>query len=161
MEPGINAATTADRVRERSPSAANKLIDRETEGRVLRFATKDKEEITRRIDELEREWDMERVLESNASVLMLAGLGAFAISGSKKWLIVPGVVLPFFMQHALQGWCPPVPAFRKIGVRTQQEIEREKYALKVLRGDFDALGKSDDPTSRVEKALEAVRASRP
>ncbi len=37
---------------------------------------------------------------------------------------------------AVQEWCPPVPVFRRLGVRTCQEIDEEKYALKILRGDF-------------------------
>lgn len=126
----------ADRVREHSSDAATAKIDRETEGRVLRCAAEGAEAIERRLAELDREWDMERVLQANASALVLAGTG-LAAAHSKKWAILPGFVLSFFMQHAVQGWCPPVPMFRRLGVRTQQEIERERYALKLLRGDFD------------------------
>jgi hypothetical protein len=45
-----------------------------------------------------------------------------------------------------------------LGVRTQWEIERERYALKALRGDFDdvpADGNSPTP-ERVRAALAAV-----
>jgi hypothetical protein len=63
------------------------------------------------------------------------------------------------MQHALQGWCPPLPLLRRLGVRTQQEIERERYALKALRGDFDAVpGTSAPVPERVRAALAAVDA---
>ena len=31
-----------------------------------------------------------------------------------------------------------VPLFRRLGIRTRQEIDAEKYALKAIRGDFDA-----------------------
>jgi len=48
------------------------------------------------------------------------------------------LVFGFFFQHATQGWCPPIPVFRRMGVRTRREINRERYALKALRGDFDA-----------------------
>ena len=44
------------------------------------------------------------------------------------------------LQHALQGWCPPLPLFRRLGFRTQEEIARERYALKGMRGDFAGLG---------------------
>lgn len=73
---------------------------------------------------------------TNASILALAGtmLGAAL---DRKFLIVPATVLSFFFQHAVQGWCPPVPVFRRTGIRTRQEINREKHALKALRGDFD------------------------
>jgi hypothetical protein len=36
------------------------------------------------------------------------------------------------LQHALQGWCPPVPVLRRLGYRTQPEIEEERCALRAL-----------------------------
>jgi hypothetical protein len=45
---------------------------------------------------------------------------------------LPGVVLSFLLQHALQGWCPPLPILRRMGVRTRGEIDQEKYELKAL-----------------------------
>jgi hypothetical protein len=32
----------------------------------------------------------------------------------------------FLLQHALQGWCPPVPLLRQLGFRTSYEIEEER-----------------------------------
>lgn len=125
-----------DRVRRNSAAEANRLIDRETEGRVQRAAAEGVSGINRRLAELDREWDIERLLQANASTLSLVGVGLAATSG-KKWAILPGVVFSFLFQHAVQGWCPPLPVFRRIGIRTRQEIERERYALKVLRGDFN------------------------
>ena len=69
------------------------------------------------------------MLEVNASTLALSGL-ALGVTVNKKWLVVPGVVLSFLLQHGLQGWCPPLPILRRLGVRTRGEIDREKYALK-------------------------------
>lgn len=69
-------------------------------------------------------------------IVALIGL-ALGIIVSKWWFIFPTVVLLFFLQHAIQGWCPPLPIFRKLGYRTKEEINKEKYALKLLRGDFD------------------------
>ena len=62
------------------------------------------------------------------------------------------------LQHALQGWCPPLPVFRRWGVRTAREIEEERYALKALRGDFRAVpAETEEVTSeRVAAALEAA-----
>ena len=42
----------------------------------------------------------------------------------------------WYLRSVLQGWCPPVPVLRRLGVRTQGEIDEEKAALKALRGDF-------------------------
>jgi hypothetical protein len=146
-----------DHVRESTSESVNEQLDREMRYRVRYYAECGEEEISQKIDELEREWDIERVLETNASALALTGV-VLAATGSKKWLIVPGVVLSFLMQHAIQGWCPPVPLFRRLGIRTRKEIEREKYALKVLRGDFEqtASNSSEDNFERAEKALKAV-----
>lgn len=141
----------ADRVRANTSDAINRQIDQETNARVHKFAHETPLEITRRIDELDREWDMERLLETNASALAFTGL-ALGVTHSKKWLIVPGIVLSFLFQHAVQGWCPPVPIFRRLGVRTREEIDRERYALKVLRGDFEHVG----PGPSADRALQAV-----
>jgi hypothetical protein len=91
--------------------------------------------IEHRLRELDEEWDVERVLETNASALSLFGL-AMGVLGRRRWLILPIAVQGFFLQHALQGWCPPIPLLRRLGVRTREEIDRERYALKALRGDF-------------------------
>ena len=118
------------------------------------------EEIGRRLDELDHEWDIERTLEANAATLALGGtlLGAFV---DRRFLILPAVVTGFLLQHALQGWCPPVPVFRRLGVRTAAEIGRERYALKALRGDFAGLERTapeEAPARRAHRAVEAADA---
>lgn len=142
-----------DRVRDNTSEEINRQLDRELESRVRAYADRSPDEISGRIEELNREWDMERVLETNASALAFTGL-VLGITHSRKWLMLPGVVLPFLFQHAVQGWCPPVPILRRLGVRTRKEIERERYALKVLRGDFD----QPETFGRAEGALQAVKA---
>jgi hypothetical protein len=124
-----------DRVRASTADAVNEEIDRSTRSAVRVYAGRGSQAISRRIGDLEREWDIERTLELNASSIALTGL-ALGMTVSKKWLIVPGIVLPFLLQHAIQGWCPPLPILRRLGIRTREEIDREKYALKLLRGDF-------------------------
>jgi len=148
----------ADRVRENTSAEVNARLDREMRERVESYATRGKAEITRRIEELDREWDMERLLETNASALAGVGVGLAAATGSRKWLILPGVVLSFLFQHAVQGWCPPVPVFRRLGVRTRKEIDREKYALKALRGDFEGVAtpSGSGGAAGASRALEAA-----
>ena len=138
-----------DRVRAHSSEEANRAIDREIRDEVAKYANTSAEAIEARIDALEREWDVERLLELNASTLAMLGL-ALGVTHNRKWLIVPGVVLPFLFQHAVQGWCPPLPVLRRLGIRTREEIDREKYALKAMRGDF---GNAQGP----REALEASR----
>lgn len=126
----------SDRVRTHTSQKVNAKIDRQLEDRIRFYAPKSKEEITRRIAELDHEWDIERVLETNASALILLGL-ALGTAHHRRWFILPGVIASFLLQHALHGWCPPVPIFRRLGIRTRKEINLEKTALKALRGDFE------------------------
>ena len=149
---------TADRVRQNTALEINARLDRETEDRIGYYATRSREEITNRIRELDREWDMERLLETNASALAFCGI-ALAATHSRRWLIVPGIVSAFLFQHAVQGWCPPVPLFRRLGVRTRKEIDRERYALKALRGDFKEVSRfnEEEASRRAQSALDAVR----
>jgi hypothetical protein len=129
-----NLPTTEDRVRKSTVPEVNAKIDNELAARIRLYARAHHDEITQRLEALDREWDMERVLETNAATLILAGtlLGV----RNRKWLLLPTVVAGFFFQHAIQGWCPPVTPLRRFGVRTRLEIEKERYALKLLRGDF-------------------------
>jgi hypothetical protein len=115
----------------------------------VRYFAEHKYEIPARLRELDREWDIERAIEANASVLALTGI-ALAAGHDRRWLVLPGLVAGFLLQHAIQGWCPPVPVLRKLGFRTSYEIEEERRALKALRGDFH--GAAENP----EKALVAA-----
>jgi hypothetical protein len=111
-------------------------------------------EIDGRLRELDREWDMERLLETNASSLALLGviLGAGV---NRKFFLMTALVMGFLLMHALQGWCPPVPLFRRLGVRTQSEIEIERHALKALRGDYGRLAEGEGELPA--RALAAAR----
>jgi hypothetical protein len=100
---------------------------------------------------------MERVLETNASALALGGL-VLGLLVNKKFFIIPCFVLPFLLQHALQGWCPPVPMFRSRGIRTRKEIDTEKSAVKALRGDFGGVDTETDPNDRARAAWRAANA---
>jgi hypothetical protein len=153
----IQITDSSDRVRAHTHPDVNLRIDKETMGRVREHASADDDAIERYLETLGEEWDVERLLMTNASILALSGL-ALGTFVHRKWLVLPGVVLPFLLQHAVQGWCPPLPVLRRaFGVRTRKEIDREKFALKALRGDFDAkhLG-SSEPAKRALAALEAV-----
>jgi len=67
---------------------------------------------------------------------MFSFIGAvLGLKLSKNWFILPILVATFLLQHATQGWCPPISIFRRMGIRTRQEIEVEKYALKDLSRD--------------------------
>jgi len=127
-----------DRVRRHTDPEILDKIERDLESSVRFYATQSGEDITRRIEELEQEWDIERMLGTNAASLALTG-AFFGLTASRKWLLLTCTVTAFLFQHAVSGWCPPVPLLRKFGFRTRSEIDREKFALKALRGDFSNL----------------------
>jgi hypothetical protein len=151
MHPQQRTVREADRVRRHTRPEINERIDFESAWSVSLAASGGPAAIHERLFELDREWDIERYLEANAASFAFAGvlLGAFH---SRRWLILPGVVSFFLFQHAVQGWCPPLTIFRHAGVRTRKEIDREKYALKAIRGDFRDLNGDVAP----EKALDAA-----
>ena len=127
-----------DRVRRHTPAEINRHIDAEIDTTLQRYTGASRELLSQRIDELDREWDIERVLETNAASVSLLSL-VLSRTHNRKWMWLTTGVAAFLLEHALQGWCPPVSLFRRLGIRTQGEIDREKYALKVLRGDFQAV----------------------
>jgi hypothetical protein len=145
--------STLNRVPNHTSSDINRRIRREMEERLLHFQNHP-EEIDDRLKELEEEWDIERTIEANASTLALGGL-ILGLTTDRKWLGLPVVVTGFLLQHAIQGWCPPVPILRRLGFRTSDEINQERYALKALRGDFD-LSASTGSNGRLAAILQIV-----
>ena len=123
------------RVRRSSSPEQNQKIDQEIKENLKSYTGSDYEVIDERISELDKEWDIERTLQLNAATLAITGT-ILGLVVDKRWLAMPIIVTGFLVQHAIQGWCPPLPIFRKLGFRTRAEIDKEKFALKAVRGDF-------------------------
>lgn len=119
---------TYDRIRDNTPDSINQKIDQKSQQNIQYYNKQNEMVIKSRIKELDHEWDIERVLALNASLFALTGT-ILGITVNKKWLILPVVVTSFLAQHAVQGWCPPLPLFRKSGFRSRKEIDLERYAL--------------------------------
>jgi hypothetical protein len=138
---------TKTRVPAHTSERINQQIQHDTEIRV-RYYEKHIEEIPQRLLALDEEWDIERAIEANASALAFIGV-ALGATRDRRWLVLPALVTGFLFQHAIQGWCPPVPILRRLGFRTSYEIEEERQALKALRGDFENHSNARDRTSAV------------
>jgi len=154
----MSLPATTQRVTLHSAQWKTRRIEKEMEQR-LWYYLDHPGEIAGRLKELDHEWDMERLLETNATTIALVGLGLGTVV-NRRFYLLPALVMGFLLQHALQGWCPPVPLFRRLRVRTQSEIELERYALKALRGDFGDLGRSEGSAKKQnlpDQVLEAVR----
>jgi hypothetical protein len=127
-----------DRVRSHTAPAVNERIDRLAAGNVDSCIREGREAVVRRLTQLDAEWDVDRALMVNFA---LAGGAVFATglhrlatapllgSRPKGFLYFFGAQLGFLLLHGLVGWCPPVVLFRRLGVRTQREIEVERALL--------------------------------
>jgi hypothetical protein len=152
MATAVRHIPEADRVRANTSPDVNARIDQLTEERIREQSAGG--DLAGRIEALEREWDFERVVETEAAVVGLTGL-ALALAVNRRFLLIPGIVTSMMLLHAVQGWYPLLPLFRRMGVRTQEEIDRERYALKALRGDFGAV-RTADSEARADAAWKAV-----
>lgn len=132
-------APVTDRVRANTWPALNHSIDTDAQLR-LRSAAANQHStaLATRITQLDREWDFDRTLETEASIMGLVGL-ALGVVVDRRLLALPAFVAAMLLLHATHGWYPLLPVFRRMGVRTRDEIDREHYALKALRGDFAAI----------------------
>ena len=114
-------------------TATNQRIREEAQQRIA-YYREHRDEIGQRIKELNEEWDVERALATASSCLSLAGI-ALGLRGRRRGLLLAVAVQSFYLQHSLQGWCPPLPLLRRLGFRTPMEIELERAAVKELRED--------------------------
>jgi hypothetical protein len=146
-----------DRVRRHSPPESLQDIEHKVEQNVRFHGSRPENEIGGRISQLDNEWSIERRLETNASILALTGV-VLGLTMSRKWLLLTAAVSGFLMQHAMTGWCLPVPIFRKLGLRTRGEIDREKFALKAMRGDFKNIPERPKQDGASNAAVKAARA---
>ncbi len=143
-------------VSERTAERVNERIRREMEARIFYYA-QNPAGIGDRLTELDQEWDIERMLEVNAAGFAL--LGIILGRRHRKWLMLPFAVSGFLMLHALQCWRRPMEICRRWGIRTTKEINAERYALKVLKGDFDNVNISRQATAeeKTRMALNALK----
>ena len=117
-----------DRVRNETAPYVNERIDREIEGNIAHYSQLDDYAITKRIAELDHEWDIDRALMANFALLGGAAFTA-GLTKNKNWFYLLGAQFVFLMLHAVKGWCPPVTVMRRMGFRTKTEIESEKATL--------------------------------
>lgn len=161
-KPGLNGAVPkpgkrdGDRIRRNTATQVRQRIDAQLKADVRFYGRQGSEGISKRLAELDREWHVDRALMTAAGVNVLIGLLLGRLV-NRAWYLFPAVVGGFLIQHTLQGWCPPLPIFRRLGFRTSREIAREKYALKTIRGDFRDVASDTSATPEcVERVLSAV-----
>lgn len=148
----------SDRVHAHTAAEVLRRIEDSTTASLLNCAEAPAETVARRIDALDREWDTDRVLETEAAGMGLLGLALGALV-RPQLLLLPGLVAAGMLLHATTGRYPLMPLFRRLGVRTSREISRERYALKALRGDFAGMDGADGKDqSEAQNGRQSVRA---
>lgn len=130
-------SSTVERVPRHTPEHVNRQIREQTE-RSIQYYRAHPQLIEERLRQLDQEWDIERTLEANAATLTLTG-SLLGLTVSRSFLALPLLVGAFLLQHALQGWCPPLPVLRRMGFRTASEIQEERSALEQIRDSRTAI----------------------
>lgn len=152
------SSNETNRVRRNTAPEILRRIDEQIERNVVYFSAQPREVISRRIRELQEEWSIERWLELNAATIGLTTV-VLALTRDRKWALLTCAALGMFLLHGLQGFDPPIPLLRRLGIRTRGEIDREVYALKALRGDFSSVDERTaqaDASNSARQAAEAV-----
>jgi len=159
MPTTINSGAEAERVGRYSRPEMLADIQKQIERNVAYYASQTGEVIAERIEELNREWSIERCLQANIAGVGLVG-GVLGLAGRKKWALLVLGAFGILLHHALQGWDTPIPFLRRLGLRSRKEIDQEIYALRVARGDFkdmsaERLELKPVPTKQIIQAVKA------
>lgn len=107
--------------------------------------------IADRLAELDREWTVGKAAATAAGGLLLGSV----LLGRGLRLPMALVAGGAMLQHGLGGPSVVGRLFIRAGLRTASEVERERTALKALRGDFHDIPSvhavvNDDDLSRLE-----------
>ncbi len=103
--------------------------------RLTQIADQGPAAVERRLGELDREWTSGRLVKATTGVLMLVGL-ALTAWVSPWWLILVAATGVVLLQYVFgpRSWLGET--FTVCGFRSGVQIEDERIALRVLRGDF-------------------------
>lgn len=112
--------------------------EKELPTRLAEIAANGPAAIDHRLEELDCEWTTGRLVKASSGVLLLTGL-ALAAFVNPWWLILPAIAGVVLIQYVFfcRSWLTDV--FSAAGFRSGAEIENERIALRILRGDFRQL----------------------
>jgi len=155
----LHPENETDPVRRYTSAEVLEEIEKRLEHNIRFYAAQPPLLIAERIEELQREWSIERSLQVHTSAVAFI-TAFFGLTRRRGWAVLTCTVLGFFLYHTLRGFDPRLTPLRKLGMRTRQEIDREIYALKVLRGDFNTLPRQEGHEFNVpaQEIIDAVNA---
>jgi hypothetical protein len=143
-------ATTKSLTLNPAPLADEGLSEQTCE-KVARYAAPPAGVLEHRLRELDREWDVERLTATVWGLVLLGAVLLVLLLGA-GWLVLPVVVAACLLLHGLVGWTPARPLLRRLGYRTPQEVARERFALKAMRGDCQPESLVTTPQDREDLA---------
>ena len=131
--------------------AAALTADIDLRGRLRHYAQADRSSLDTRLAALDREWEIERVVEAQSALSGLAGVVLMAARGT-SWMWLPVTVFGCMLQRATRGWSPMITLLNQRGYRLRTEIEDEKFGLRLLRGDFAGIPSATEAVPEVRAA---------
>ena len=135
--------------------AADRRIEEAT-GAQLRRCAGNRRRIERRLRQLDEEIDLESLLDRKDSVVDSLGVMVGALV-NRRLPSVPVSWTASLVQLAARGWSPLQPLLRRMGIRTSREIEIERVALGILRGDLERLPASLGSRRFSDNAIRVAR----
>jgi len=96
------------------------------------------EAIAKRLDHLDSEWSIGRVVKATAGLVAVAGV-ALGFLVHPWWFALAAVPGLFMVQHMFTQRSVLGELLHSFGMRYGSEIESERVALRALRGDFQKL----------------------
>jgi hypothetical protein len=126
----------------------NKRIDEQIEQNIRHYSGRTNEEIYRRIHNLGQEWDIDRVLETMTSFLLLTGIVLDSIV-DRRCTSFQRLCFHSYFCMPFRGWYPPLPMFRALAIRTRKEIAREVMRLMLWRVTLQESQKSQGGLNRL------------
>ncbi|MGB3586222.1 MAG: hypothetical protein WBA23_06760 [Tunicatimonas sp.] len=112
--------------------------------------------ISHRIDQLERETSLEKIIENSSVVLSLSGIILTFVS-NRRWLLLSLLASGLFFLKKAPKDNQIQQLLQNQGYRSEKEIQRERQILQALRGDYDAIGASDQlPEDRVRQIINNI-----
>lgn len=130
-------ANTTRRVEENTTSRLNERIQNETADRIKYYSKAGHSKIDHRLEQLDHESDIERAIEVEAPLMILAGL-FLGTRVHRGFLLISAFASSMVLVHSFQGWYPLLPIFRRLGFRTTREISEERQQLLMLKEQNDA-----------------------
>ena len=125
---------TAQRVHSNTARPVQAMLDQRLQQNIAQCTESGPSAIRQRLAQLDREWNLERFIEVEAPLMIILG-AALGLSRDRRWLGLSALAAGMVLTHSFQGWYPLMPVLRRLGVRSQDEIEEERMALLVLLGE--------------------------